>query len=173
MPTRPITPPLQDGERIEQRDDIGRLIGVMQRFGHSPGVPVPRILVAIDGTEVSLALIDQLLIWQLQYGWQMDTHLLLVQDFLGKEAAEQHLEGIGVADSLPSRQRLIDAGIAHTLHLAMGDPAPRILERATGIGATLILMGTRGHGVFGSALLGSVAYKVVHASMVPVTLIRA
>lgn len=55
----------------------------------------------------------------------------------------------------------------------MGNPAPAILERADELDATLILMGTRGHGPIGSVLLGSVAYKVVHGASRPVTLVRA
>jgi nucleotide-binding universal stress UspA family protein len=55
----------------------------------------------------------------------------------------------------------------------MGDPATRILERAAAIGATMILMGTRGQGRIAIALLGSVAHKVVYDSSIPVTLVRA
>ncbi len=173
MTTDPILLPIADGERHEQRDDIGRLIGLMFRHGAASEPGTPRVLVAVDGTEVSDALIGQVIEWQQRFQWNFDTHLLLVRDFLGKEAAERLLEESALEDCASLLRRLGNAAIAHTLHVLMGDPAPRILERAAAIGASMILMGTRGHGPISSAMLGSVAYKVVHASSIPVTLVRA
>ncbi len=173
MTTKSIALPLADGDRHEQRDNIGRLVGLMFRHGTPAAVGIPRILIAVDGTEVSDALMDQVIQWQQQYHWSFDAHLLLVRDFLGKEAAERLLEETALADCARLLQRLRAATVAHTLHVLMGDPAPQILERAAAIGASMILMGTRGHGPISSAMLGSVAYKVVHASTLPVTLLRA
>lgn len=173
MTSHPILLPLVDGERHEQRDDIGRLIGLMFRHGAASAAGTPRVLVAVDGTEVSDALMEQLIEWQQRFHWNLDIHLLTVRDFLGKEAAERLLEETALADCASVLQRLKAAGVAHTLHVLMGDPAPRILERAAAIGASMIVMGTRGHGPISSAMLGSVAYKVVHASTIPVTLVRA
>lgn len=164
--------PTLDDERIEQRDEIGRLVGIVRHYGAAP-VAGPRILVAIDGTEVSNALADRVIEWQQKHHWAFDTHLLLVHDFLGKEAAERLLEEVALADTAAVRERLRAAGIGHTLHVLMGNPAPRILERAAAIDAAVILMGTRGHGPIGSVMLGSVAYKVVHEARRPVTLLRA
>lgn len=173
MTTPSISLPLEDGERHEQRDNIGRLIGLIYRHGAAAAADVPRILVAIDGTSVSGALMDQLIEWQQRFHWTFDVHLLMVRDFLGKEAAERLLEETALADCASSLDRLSRSTVAHTLHVLMGDPAPRILERAAAIKASLILMGTRGHGPISSVMLGSVAYKVVHASTLPVTLLRA
>lgn len=173
MTTPSISLPLVDGERHEQRDNIGRLVGLIYRHGERAAAAIPRVLVAIDGTSVSAALMEQLIEWQQRFDWAFDPHLLMVRDFLGKEAAERLLEETALADCASSLQRLKAAGVAHTLHVLMGDPAPRILERAADIGASLILMGTRGHGPISSVMLGSVAYKVVHAAALPVTLLRA
>lgn len=161
----------QDRERLEERDDIGRLTGLQFHHGASAPAGNARILVAIDGTAISLRLMQELVAWRAR-GWQFDVHLLLVHDFLGKEAAERLLDEVGLADSESSRALLRASGISHTLHVLMGAPATRILERAEALNAALILMGTRGHGPLGSALLGSVAYKVVHASPRPVTLVH-
>lgn len=171
--TTSIKLPLTDGERHEQRDNIGRLVGLIYRHGDGAASGLPRILVAIDGTAVSTALMDQIIEWQQRFHWTFDVHLLMVRDFLGKEAAERLLEETALADCASSLERLKASNVAHTLHVLMGDPAPRILERAAAIGASLILMGTRGHGPISSAMLGSVAYKVVHAADLPVTLLRA
>ncbi|HWS28119.1 MAG TPA: universal stress protein [Xanthomonadales bacterium] len=173
MTSHPISLPLADGERHEQRDDIGRLVGLTFHHGATSAAETPRILIAVDGTDVSDALMEQVIDWQQRFNWRFDAHLLTVRDFLGKEAAERLLEETALADCASVLQRLKAANVAHTLHVLMGDPAPRILERAAAIGAAMILMGTRGHGPISSAMLGSVAYKVVHASTIPVTLVRA
>lgn len=167
-----IALPRADGECLKQRDDIQRLIGVIRRYGVPAPLDTPRILVGIDGSEVSDALAERIIEWR-RYGWSFDPHLLLVRDFLAKEAAERLLDEGGCADSEGARDKLREAGIGHTLHVMMGAPAPRILERAAEIDAAMILIGTRGHGPIGSAMLGSVAYKVVHESTRPVTLLRA
>jgi nucleotide-binding universal stress UspA family protein len=173
MTNQTLKLPVADGERIEQRDDIGRLVGLMCRHGQASADGLPRILIAIDGSEVSDALADKAIEWLHQFHWAFDTHMVLVSDFLGKEAAERLLEQTARADTAHVRERLSAAGVAHTLHVVMGDPATRILERAAAIGATMILMGTRGQGRIAIALLGSVAHKVVYDSSIPVTLVRA
>lgn len=172
MHTHHLPLPTLDRERLEERDDIGRLTGVLYRFGVAAEEQAPRILVAIDGTAIGAALVQTLIDWRAQ-GWRFETHLLLVHDYLGKEAAERLLDEVGLADSEPVRAALGTAQMPHVLHVLMGNPAPRIQERADELGASMILMGTRGHGVLGSALLGSVAHKVVHTATRPVTLVRA
>ncbi|GMU42994.1 MAG: hypothetical protein AMXMBFR25_09800 [Lysobacterales bacterium] len=167
-----IALPRADGECLKQRDDIQRLVGVIRRYGVPAPLDTPRILVPIDGSEVGDALVERVIEWR-RYGWSFDPHLLLVRDFLAKEAAERLLDEISCADTESARERLREVGIGHTLHVVMGTPAPRILERAAAVDAAMILMGTRGHGPIGSAMLGSVAYKVVHESTRPVTLLRA
>lgn len=165
--------PTRSGERIDERDDIERLIGLCLRFGDAPEPMAPRLLVAMDGTAVADALAQKLIDWRRDLGWSFDVHLLIVHDFLGKEAAERLLPESGIAATAAARALLDAAGIGHTLHVVMGPPAQRIVERAQALNAALILMGTRGHGPLGSVLLGSVAYKVVHDSDRPVTLLRA
>lgn len=53
-----------------------------------------------------------------------------------------------------------------------GDPATVISETASRQGCDLIVMGTRGLGALGGLILGSVAFKVLHAAEVPITLIK-
>ena len=54
----------------------------------------------------------------------------------------------------------------------MGDPAERILELANRLGCSGIVIGSRGQGVTQSLLFGSVAYKLMHLSQLPVLLVR-
>jgi nucleotide-binding universal stress UspA family protein len=54
-----------------------------------------------------------------------------------------------------------------------GQPAKVILERLREGRHDLLVMGTRGHGRVGSALLGSVSQAVLRAAQVPVMVVRA
>ena len=54
----------------------------------------------------------------------------------------------------------------------MGPPVDAILDVAEGIGADLLVVGSRGHGTLGRLLLGSVSEGVVHHSPCPVLVMR-
>jgi len=53
-----------------------------------------------------------------------------------------------------------------------GHAAEEILKAATEAGAELIVMGTHGHGLFGRALMGSVATKVLSETSISVLLVQ-
>ena len=57
-------------------------------------------------------------------------------------------------------------------HAVTGEPAATILEQATKLGVDEIIIGSRGLRPLGAALLGSVAYKVVHDAKVAVVVVR-
>jgi nucleotide-binding universal stress UspA family protein len=65
-----------------------------------------------------------------------------------------------------------EAGATRAL-FRFGDPSARILEAATEIGASMIVMGTHGRSGLGRLLMGSVAAEVVRAAPVPVLTVRA
>jgi nucleotide-binding universal stress UspA family protein len=54
----------------------------------------------------------------------------------------------------------------------VGHPVEEILKAATKEKSHLIVMGTRGHGLIGRALIGSVAQRVVSDCDVPVLLVK-
>ncbi|MFM2113038.1 MAG: hypothetical protein RLZZ271_1698, partial [Pseudomonadota bacterium] len=54
----------------------------------------------------------------------------------------------------------------------VGHAAEEIIKAATKENARLVVMGTHGHGLFGRALMGSVAQRVLHDSPVPVLLVK-
>ncbi|HYY10330.1 MAG TPA: universal stress protein [Kineosporiaceae bacterium] len=56
--------------------------------------------------------------------------------------------------------------------LAENQPAVALVDAGIQAGAGLLVLGTRGHGVFTSLLLGSVSHAVVHAATVPVAVVR-
>lgn len=64
------------------------------------------------------------------------------------------------------------AGLAVTARLARGDPAAEIIRTATESGTDFIVMGTRGLGVVGKLVLGSVTEHVLHAAPCPVVIVR-
>jgi nucleotide-binding universal stress UspA family protein len=63
-------------------------------------------------------------------------------------------------------------GVAATTVLLGGSTAAEIVAHAEACGADLIVIGSRGHGPVASALLGSVALGVLHASKQPVLVVR-
>jgi nucleotide-binding universal stress UspA family protein len=65
-----------------------------------------------------------------------------------------------------------DASTRVERHVAFGDPAATILARADELGADEIVIGSRGFRPIKAAMLGSVAYRVVHEAQVPVVVIR-
>jgi nucleotide-binding universal stress UspA family protein len=68
-------------------------------------------------------------------------------------------------------ERAREAGIAAETHLVGGDPATEICRLAEQRGASLIVMGSRGHGPFMAALAGSVAAQVVQHARCPVMIV--
>jgi nucleotide-binding universal stress UspA family protein len=69
------------------------------------------------------------------------------------------------ADSIP-------ADISVTTQLLRGDPAETILCTVRKGEHDLIVMGSHGHSRLHRALLGSVSHRILHASPVPVMLVR-
>lgn len=66
------------------------------------------------------------------------------------------------------------AGLAFKLHVeeGEGDVADRIAGAARRLRCASIVMGTRGMGSLGNLVLGSIATKVIHATTIPVTLVK-
>ncbi|GHD60883.1 universal stress protein [Jeongeupia chitinilytica] len=67
---------------------------------------------------------------------------------------------------------LADRGVRFEVRAEPGPVAETIVRVADDIGAAQIYMGTRGYGAAVSAMLGSVAGKVVSLSDLPVTLVN-
>ncbi len=82
-----------------------------------------------------------------------------------KEIAENRL--LELAD------RLQEAGISvDWFYIPVGDPATEIARVAEKVGASLIIMGSRGNSVLKTVLLGSVAEGVLRKSRTPVIIVR-
>ncbi len=157
----------------EQRDDMGRLVGVTW---HAAGAVRgaqrgARWLVAVDGSACSLRAVAMVAdLMALERGAELD--LVHVQPWLNKEAAETELPRCGWAATAQARQLLDAASIRWHLHVVMGEGAPEIVAKADALGSRGIAIGSRGLTVTESLLLGSVAYKVVHMAKLPVLVVR-
>lgn len=154
------------------RDSDGRLVGVVLDSEQSllPGEDNVW-LVAIDGSEHSLRATAKAahLVSLMKNG---GIHLVSVQPWLSKEAAENELSCRGWEATSAARTLLDDSGIPWRLHVLMGEAAEHIVALADQLGCGVIVIGSRGLGMTQAMLLGSVAYKVVHQSNASVLLVR-
>src|SRR6202167_5281613 len=140
----------------------------------------PRIVVGVDGSPTSRAAlrwavrqakftggtVDAVLAWEIpmvlqSYGWA-PVYVEEQGDF--KADARKTLDTVisqevGAADSQQGRSLVVN-----------GHPAQALIDAADG--ADLLVVGSRGHGSFAEALLGSVSQHCVHHAYCPVRVIR-
>jgi nucleotide-binding universal stress UspA family protein len=156
-----LTPPCET-----RRDADGRLARL--RFASaSEASSGPAWLIAIDGSRqanqavrAALRLADDMKACSL--------HLLHVERWLSKEAAECELLVRGQEASREARQLLEAAGRPWHLHLVLGNAAEAIVDIANELDCRGIVVGCRGLGAASSLLLGSVSSKVIQLSTLPV-----
>ena len=95
-----------------------------------------------------------------------------VRSMLGSaEVAAYHREeGDKVLD--PIKKFLDKHALKYRCASVVGHPVEEILKAAATEKSHLIVMGTRGHGVIGRALIGSIAQRVVSDCDIPVLLVK-
>jgi nucleotide-binding universal stress UspA family protein len=74
-------------------------------------------------------------------------------------------------ETAASRRTLDGAGVVYRFHSELGDPAGEIVRLVRSLGCDEIVIGSRGMSALDGLTIGSVAYKIVHESPVPVTVI--
>lgn len=162
-----LNPTLADSEH----DADGRLVGLL--YDSTPPLAAPDAnpwLVAVDGSDNALRAVSH----AVDQAARMNAcalHLVQVQPWLAKEAAAAELANRALGATARARALLDARDLPWRLHVAMGDPAERILECALQLRASTIVIGSRGLNAVESLLFGSVAYKVMHLSNVPVMVI--
>lgn len=88
----------------------------------------------------------------------------------GEIEAMQETRG---GDALASARALFDkAGVGYAPSVLLGPVAETIAQYASDKGCDKIIMGTRGLGAIGGALMGSVTTRVLHLTELPVTLVK-
>lgn len=139
-----------------------------------------KILVPVDGSELALDAVRHAL--RLRREKLEATFVLAtVQEptFLyemvlppGADVLER-LSGAVGSRALASAEALFDAeGVRFEREIGAGEPAAAVVEMAERLGCDAIILGARGHGALRSALLGSVSQGVLHASRLPVTIVK-
>lgn len=139
-----------------------------------------KILVPVDGSELALDAVRHAL--RLRREKLEATFVLAtVQEptFLyemvlppGADVLER-LSGTVGSRALASAEALFDAeGVRFEREIGAGEPAAAVVEMAERLGCDAIILGARDHGALRSALLGSVSQGVLHASRLPVTIVK-
>ena len=72
----------------------------------------------------------------------------------------------------PIKKFLDQHAVNYRCASVVGHPVEEIIKAAATEKSHLIVMGTRGHGVIGRALIGSIAQRVVSDSDIPVLLVK-
>ncbi|MGE0415990.1 MAG: universal stress protein [Acetobacteraceae bacterium] len=138
-----------------------------------------RILVPTDGSEPSRRAVRHVLDLA-RRGLAVEIHMLNVQPAVRGVAASlvpqadldaYHREE-GMKALAESIQMVEAAGLTPHVHIGVGDPGETVVAFAHRLHCSQIVMGTRGLGAVGAALLGSVARHVVGDGTLPVTLLR-
>jgi nucleotide-binding universal stress UspA family protein len=139
-----------------------------------------KILIPVDGSAASLEAVRQAL-RMVQDGLRASLVLANVQEpatlyemllahdpeVIDKVSAEA---GLNLLE--PARALVREAGVAHEIEVAAGDPAHTLIDILENFGCDMVVMGARGLGTLRSAMLGSVSHEVLHAAQVPVLIVK-
>ena len=140
-----------------------------------------KILIAVDGSAYTQKALAYLLANRAMF---VDGHELIVVHVctgvsghvarhLSKEIVADYYteENTKVLD--PVKALFAEKGVSnYTADARHGHAAEEILKSATAAHAELIVLGTHGHGIFGRALMGSVATKVIGETDISVLLVQ-
>lgn len=139
-----------------------------------------KILLAVDGSEHSIRAARHVI--NAVTGCEKHEILLLnVQEPIDAPEIRSHMKASEIeamqetrgGDALASVRKVLDeANVSYTPVVLIGPLAETIVQFAADQGCDKIVMGTRGLGALGSALLGSVSQKVLQLTDLPVTLVK-
>lgn len=138
------------------------------------------ILVAVDDSRASRKAVELLARYRGSPG-KLAVALVNVQEPPLSIAPELAVDPAPLEDALRARgrelleaptRRLRSAGLRVTATVRLGFIVDEILREARAKSASLIVLGTRGHGVLQGFALGSVAMRVAHAGKAPVWLVN-
>jgi nucleotide-binding universal stress UspA family protein len=144
-----------------------------------------RAVIAFDGSESAYAALDlgASLAWpagsEVRLLWVVP-HQVELNAMYGAwpvpETANVDLESVMAAESLRALNdvsgRFERPGLAVSCSVLTGHAAEAVCTDAASFGAKLIIVGSRGHGILASALLGSVSAAIVDHSPCPVLVAR-
>ena len=139
-----------------------------------------KLLIPVDGSELSLEAV-RFAVRVLLAGLHGEVVLANVQepatlyelivahdpDVIDQVSADAGLHALQSA-----RELLEAAQVAYECEVAKGDPAHTIIDISERVACDLIVMGARGTSALRSAMLGSVSNEVLHASAIPVMIVK-
>ena len=143
---------------------------------------VRRLLVAVDGSDNAAQAVRRAVALRSQLGHAElpALHLVNVQRPLSGDVSrfiaggtieDYHRERAEEAMA-PARALLRELGVAASEHFVTGEPGVAIADLARSLGCDLIVMGARGLGAAGAALLGSAALGTIEHAGVPVLVVK-
>ncbi|MDE2297099.1 MAG: universal stress protein [Burkholderiales bacterium] len=139
-----------------------------------------KILLPVDGSEASLDAVRHAL-RLIHSGLRASFVLANVQEpatlyeVVVAHDAEviENVSAAAGAHALEAAQALVRAaGVEFESEVGTGDPGHVLVEIGENYGCELVIIGARGVGVLRAALLGSVSTSVLHASSVPVMIVK-
>jgi nucleotide-binding universal stress UspA family protein len=139
-----------------------------------------KILLPVDGSELSLEAV-RFAVRLLKDGLSGTAVLANVQEPANlyellvahdPEVIDRVSAEAGLHALLSAQAVLDDAAVDYECEVAKGDPAHTIVDISERFGCDLIVMGARGAGALRSAMMGSVSNEVLHASGVPVMIVK-
>jgi nucleotide-binding universal stress UspA family protein len=139
-----------------------------------------RILVATDGSPASADALAMAIDLAAEHGSELVVaHVVPIFDVAPPPAIDAIGPGFLHAPTASDHELLRDAaaqagaqGVVATTALHAGPPAEQIVACSDTIDADLVVVGSRGHGVVASALLGSVSLRVLRMSRRPVLIVH-
>ena len=140
-----------------------------------------RILLAIDGSELSRHAVDYVIKHRDTLALRAQITCVFIDTppvlrAVGAFGADPGMPPIPPIDPAklvaPHMDALRAAGFEPILHIREGEPGIEIAHAASEGSYDLIVMGTHGRRLIARALLGSVANKVLSSGTVPVLLVR-
>ena len=140
-----------------------------------------KILLPVDGSALSLEAV-QFAVRMMADGMRASVVLANVQEPASlyelvvahdPELIDRACAEAGVHALQPAQVLLDAAAVDYECEVAKGDPAHTIIEIAERFGCDLIVMGARGTSALRSAMMGSVSNEVLHASAIPVVIVKA
>ncbi len=139
-----------------------------------------RVLLPVDGSEVSMGAVHLALRMHWS-GLRMEAVLANVQEpaslyellvMHDPEAVDRISAQAGLDALAPARALLDAAGMPYECEVAKGDPAHTLVEISERFACDMVIMGASGMSGLRSAMLGSVSNEVLHASGVPVMIVK-
>jgi nucleotide-binding universal stress UspA family protein len=137
-----------------------------------------RILVAVDGSEHSRRAVDYAVRRAKDVPCRIDLLHVEKPVMAWEVGPVASVDAVSDARAAESRDVLKAAAVRFDrtteveTHVARGEPAATILEQASKLAVDEIVIGSRGMRPVGAALLGSVAYEVLHEAKVAVVVVR-